>query len=280
LREIIELRLHEDEASIYLKPDEGVRLNDTVRKLVLVPGEPRFEEIRRIELLRKQRNEAFVFGWRIRRRYSRGELAEAKLFQLQIVPVFEPTGEECGTEYDDSRACDRCGAGRIQRSPLRLRLDKIPRGRHLAQTIGGETLIRTELAHALTKEGLTGFDTRDVYDSSFPKTVSDEYKQLLFESKPVIVSESTKCGINPLDLDEAGEFVCPEGHVIGLNLVSELYVSRKSWDGSDVCRTRQHIGSRQGLLVPEPVIVVSPRCFEVLQRRRIKGALFERAHME
>jgi hypothetical protein len=47
-------------------------------------------------------------------------LSSAQLFQLKINKVFEPAGEECGTEYNEGTACPFCGTGADQVSPLFL----------------------------------------------------------------------------------------------------------------------------------------------------------------
>jgi hypothetical protein len=59
-----------------------------------------------------------------------------------------------------------------------------------------------------------------------------------------------------------GTFRCPLGHVRGLNLLSELHLPSEDWRAMGFVRTREMVGSRSGLLVTRPPLVVSPRVLE------------------
>ena len=91
------------------------------RVVKVQPADDLFEEIREAELQRHTEGGLF-YSWDVRRTYQRGELEGAELVHLIPTGAFEPVGEDCGTQYDESAACPYCGAGRVQTSPLALDL--------------------------------------------------------------------------------------------------------------------------------------------------------------
>jgi hypothetical protein len=103
----------------------------------------------------------------------------------------------------------------------------------------------------------------------------------LFPRKHVRISEPTVVGIKPCDADERGEYRCRQGDTIGLNLLSELSISRADYfDGpADIVGTKEYIGCRQGVLRPERCVVISRRVWEIMIANRIRGAHFEVANI-
>jgi hypothetical protein len=89
----------------------------------------------------------------------------------------------------------------------------------------------------------------------------------------------TEFGINPFNTDAPGAHRCPRGHVLGLNLLSEVTVLRADWDGSDVALTLEMVGTKRGDLRPRPLCLISPRFYQLLSRERVKGAYIEVAHL-
>jgi hypothetical protein len=75
------------------------------------------------------------------------------------------------------------------------------------------------------------------------------------------------------------EYRCPEGHTIGLNILSELSVRGADFQGCDLAVTDQYIGARQGVLRPERLLVASTRLYKFLQEAGLKGITFEVAHL-
>ena len=91
----------------------------------------------------------------------------------------------------------------------------------------------------------------------------------------------TRFGINLFDPDENGEYRCPLGHVLGLNLLSELSVVGEDWDGADVCATKQWTGMRSrngGVFRPRPLLLISQRMRNLLAALKAKGFELEVAH--
>jgi hypothetical protein len=101
--------------------------------------------------------------------------------------------------------------------------------------------------------------------------------QLTVTSQQVEVIQPTRFGVKPHD--ESADFRCPLGHVSGLNLLSEVWVKRESWDGSDVSRTAQMVGHREGVLTPAPLLLISPRLQRLFKQEMIKGYNAEVAHL-
>jgi hypothetical protein len=103
--------------------------------------------------------------------------------------------------------------------------------------------------------------------------------QLLITSEPVPVLPPTKFGLQPFDEDLAGRYRCPFGHIAGLNLLSEVTISRGQWDRSDLVRTKEMVGVRGGVLRPHPILVGSPRLRELFSKHSIRGVQMEVVHL-
>ena len=105
--------------------------------------------------------------------------------------------------------------------------------------------------------------------------------QLIITSQPVSMVLPTRCGTDPFDDDPDGAYRCPYGHIMGLNLLSEISVARGEWDGSDLAHTLQYTGypfpkSQRNFLLPggcsgNQHLLISPRFREVLLEHKIKG---------
>jgi hypothetical protein len=162
MRETIEFRVDEDYASKLFADGEGAKLG-IARKITIAIDDPRFAMIGELQrTIKSDTNRSFFYGWRVKRQYTREELAGAKLFKLVVAATIEPSGEECGTKYDESTACPRCGAGATQISELRLDLRKVPKGKEIVTTIANEIVVSQYLAERMTDAGLTGYELRPV----------------------------------------------------------------------------------------------------------------------
>lgn len=111
------------------------------------------------------------------------------------------------------------------------------------------------------------------------RTKYPTWYQLIVTSKPVPVLPPTKFGLQPFDEDAAGTYRCPFGHVAGLNLLSELTISRAQWDVSDIARTEKMIGARGGVGRPHPILLASPRLRQLFVNHSVRGARFEVAYL-
>jgi len=276
MRETIEFRIPEDRAAMFLEPGLGTSLGGTVRKVVLPMDDPRVKLIGDLEREFHKRAQSFFYGWDISRRYSRKELEAAELLQLLIRPTFEPPGELCGTQYDESAACPHCGAGALLRGDLHLDLQRVPKKRDLALTIAGEAVVSTQLVKALRKHGITGAEYRPVRHKT--GGVSKEWHHLVVTSPALDILPPSRVGTKPFNLDEQGGYRCPLKHVAGLNRLSELWVRRADADGSDWMHTRQLIGTRRGVLRPEAQLLISPKLYRLLEDLKARRFEIEVGH--
>jgi len=101
--------------------------------------------------------------------------------------------------------------------------------------------------------------------------VPPPWYQLVVTAPPAPIVPPTRTGRNLLDADERGRYRCPHGHVLGLNLLSEVFVDGTRWDGGDVACTRELLGVRRGLLALAPCLLISPRLRKLLLDYRIRG---------
>lgn len=278
MKEVHEFRIPERWATAYLPDDAGVRVGSSVRKVVVSPDQPLFELIGRVQRQQRSRGQHLFLTSALRRQYSTAELDQAELLHLVVETLFEPPGELCGTVYDDSEACPLCGAGRRRISPLKLDLSRVPRTRHIAISIGGERVIRERVAAHVQAAGLLGFDFQTILGCG-PRTRQGGFRGLDIVGPRASVVEPTTFGLNVFDLDPKGEYRCPRGHVAGLRVLSELTIARESWSGNDIAETTQLYGKRMGYLVPEPMLLISPRTYRILQSLGIKGARYEVVHL-
>ncbi|MBJ7880430.1 hypothetical protein [Gelidibacter salicanalis] len=279
MKETIELRINYDYANLLFKADEGKKLGTSVKVVELLKNDPRYNQVPIIAKKVKQKyDEVFFFGWEIKRKYSKKELDTAPLLHIKIKSTFEPAGEECGTLYDETVACEICGAKRKQRSPLRLKYGSVPK-KDIARTIAGEVVVSEKFATAFKQKGLKGLIFEPVV---FDKGASNYYQ--LVASTKIELSQSTVAGINPFDLSASSEreiYKCPKGHTLGLNLLSEAYVlNSQSITENDFFSSKQQIGVKRGLLRPEPLYFCSPAFREMVEEEMLSGFDFEIAHIQ
>jgi hypothetical protein len=183
LKTEIEYRISEEHARSVFLPNEGKRINESITLIRLDAEDPRWTAL--AQLYAKHKGTGF-YGWNIRRRYSVNETNDAQLHLLDIDSRVRPTGEECGTQYSDLDMCPFCGAGRMQVSPLRLRIPKVPRRAEIAQSWGREIIVSARVVRLLIDSHITGFGLGPVQRSkkgeeeafTFMQTPSG--KQLLF----------------------------------------------------------------------------------------------------
>ena len=347
MQELMEFRIDERFAHLLFADNEGTKLG-IARKITIASDDPRFS---RIGELHKELQEAaagsFFYGSRFLRRYSPKELERAELLKLVVTTAFEPAGEECGTRYDESTACPKCGSGATQVSDLWLDLRKVPKGKEIASTIAGEWIVSQHLAELLTDAGLIGFELRRVRHRAYyendgldlrqlaagrqllekaedagclyqpgkfyvwvnraenyslwekaqaehaalrelatkqRRKVFPVWYQLVTTTAAAEIASPTRVGSTPFDDDPKGEFRCPLGDLIGLNLLSEVSITAASRGENDIICTRQyigmqHTGTEPGLLRPRQVTLISPRFWKLLSKARIKGIDIEVAHL-
>lgn len=292
MQEKVELRIYKKYAHLILQPNEGKDLGLYVG-VEISTNDPRFEKARLLtEEIRKKYNDFFFLYSEIKRKYSKKELDTATLLHLKIKAVFEPTGEECGTLYDESAACEICGANRKQVGKLKLKKGSIPK-KDIARTIAGEVVVSERFATVFKQRGLKGASLEPII---LDKGTSNYYQ--LMATSELELTMDTVAGVNIFDFSEGSEpteftvsgghhvniekevYKCPKGHTIGLNILSELYVLRSpSINDYDFFSSKQKIGVKRGLLQPEPLYLCSPAFRKMVEEEKLSGFEFEIAHI-
>ena len=335
MRTVIEFRIPEANAATVLSPSDGVLLGGTVRKLVMTLPDDRFALVGRAEADRRAAGRTFFTWWNVTRSYTAAELDRADVFTAEVARVFEPAGEECGTEYDETVACPVCGADARRVGPLWLPAGRVPKAVDVARTIAGEVVVSQRFAEAAVAAGLTGFDLRPVHDGKATPGAVEAWTRLLTDSRliegasaagvdpdsstyfvwlgspgqadvvdavarevgvrwnpgtgrrwyelvvsrTVSVSADTVFGENPFTDPGVRPDRCPNGHVLGLNRLSELSVIEGSMPEVDLAATVEFVGARRGLLRPQPILVASARFREILETAGLKGFSVEVARL-
>lgn len=280
MREIAEFRVDEQFAPMLFSDGEGKRLGDSVRKVDIETNDPRFKRIGELQnQLLQSKGKPFFYGWKLTRRRTAKELESARMLHLRIVPVFEPPGEECGTRYDETAACPKCGTGAKQVGPLLLDVKSIPKGKDFAKTIAGEVVVSRRVLDLFVGHGISGAAFHPVRAKGAKSLETLNWSQLVIRSAEAEIVAPTRVGNDPFDDDPKNEYRCSEGHLIGLNLLSELSISSASVGEADIVASRQFIGVRRGLLRPERMILVSPKLWRLIDSEKLKGYEIEVAHM-
>ena len=278
---VVEFRITEEEAARHLPPDVGRRLGDSVRVVTTPEGSDIYALIGSIERQRRG-DDPFYVSFKIERRYRPAELAAAALFYWKPTSYFEPTGEECGTDYDESTTCRYCRVGRTQRSVLVLDLTRIPR-RDVAVSLAGEIVVSDRFREVFEAHGFTGaiFGPVRHHRRTRGRSLPTVHQLILTAARPDVAAPPTRFGIGPFDADTDGEYRCPLGHVAGLNLLSEVTVDVPTPPASDLTATAQAIGLPigTGLIRPEPLLLVSPRLYDMIELGKMTRGRFVVAHV-
>jgi hypothetical protein len=276
LRETIDFRIPEDHAAEYL-PGAGEPLSSGVRRVVVMAGDPLYREIGRLHDSFQKQGRSFFFGNTINREYTSRELSSADWFVVRPKRTFEPAGEECGTRYDESTACTICGACAKQISALCVDSRKIPGNIDFARTIAGEVIVSSAAAQVFARMSLIGMRLAPVYLINRSNSLSEHWFQLRSDGPPVHIDRSrTRAGRNVFDDSSWG--ACPLGHVIGLRALSEIWFVSAQNPEVDFMRTAETAGVRQGLLRPEPFLLISRRARSAIVEAKLRGFVFEVAH--
>jgi hypothetical protein len=233
MREIIEFRINNEYAHLLLKPNEGKR-NASNTIIHITKEDLKFEQIRILcKDIRERKNDFFFLYSNIKREYSKEELGQATLLQIKLKTTFEPAGEECGTIYDETEACEICGANRKQIGTLKLKKGSIPK-KDIARTIAGEVVVSERFKEIFEQRNLRGIEFLPI---EFARGVSGYYQVIV--NSELELTTNTIAGVNVFDFSKGSEsqeftlqngisvklkqevYKCSKGHTIGLNLLSE-----------------------------------------------------------
>jgi hypothetical protein len=270
MEEIYEFRIPEGWALEWLDSKEGKRNSTGSVRIVTTRRE--CELFGRILSIHKQRmrvGERLFLSWAVRRVYEQDELDAAELFVLRTSNIFEPPGEELGCVYlpdvdGPAEADNRVGSLVLQCSRFR--------GRSYCESIAGERLVGPELQTFARENALSGVRFGTVLCTGADRSNSG-WAELIVTSKKVLVTPPTLAGDGLVDFSSIESHGDREN--LGLNVLSEVFIERESWDGSDFVVSKQTVGAHQGLLRPYRILFVSKRLFSTLSPKMRRGLIFE-----
>lgn len=267
--------------------DENYRVKgEDVEIISLYGDDPRFSPLVRTYTKYKRRPDFFGYV-RLEREYSEKELATARILRMMIKDAFEPSGEECGTRYDDTCACGKaldagydltCGSGRRQTSNLVLDISKIPKA-DITMTIalGEEWVVSSKFKELVLENGIDGCEFKPVEDVKGREKFKNKWFQLIVKKEVEVSIPPSFFADDPFI--KSNLYHCSRcGRLKGLRLWSELYLKPNQFTG-DIAKTKELYGFRKGLLMPTPFIVISQKFYQVLKRGNIRGYSVEIAHV-
>ena len=281
MQEFVEIRVYEKFARQLFDETTGESvgaLTPSVRKLIVSTQSEKFRLIRELNAKERLATGKSVFSsWRLLHTYGKSELESARYFCIDISSIFEPSGEECGTLYDETSRCGICSSGDCQVGNLIISTKNIGRNIDVARSIAGEILVSTRFCNILSENNISGA----VYGAieSRSGVINDNWRQLKFVNSMATVSNKTKTGIDPFDDDLKNEYRCPRGDLIGLRLLSELYILSDTLPKLDIFQTKQFFGLRSGLLRPQRAIIVSKKLQSIFLNHKIRRLGFDVAHV-
>ncbi len=278
MRELFEFRIWEEYAALLFRPDEH-KSSGLSRKVLIYADDLKLIEVRKLqERLHSEYGKGLYSSWDIYRTYCKAEMEASPWFKLRIRSVFEPAGEECGTIYDEAKACPICHSGARQVTALYLPTSRIPKMKDLSATIAGEMVVSHKLVEAFQRHKVTGAEFAAIRSKRSPDVETPDWYQMIVPNTGIRIVPPTRTGIKPFDEDHENEQRCERGDLIGLNLLSEVSFAKETADDFDVQASAQFVGLKSGLLRPERVIFFSQRVRRLLESEGLKGAELEVAH--
>ena len=301
MKELVEFRIIMRYAHLLFRDDEGVNLGDTVKVVKIDKNDPRFNVIGELQKKARENDNLFFSCFDYKRIYTETEINNARWFQMFRTRHFEPTGEECGTVYDESSACPICGSGAKQLSPLKLKRSSIPKA-DMAETIawGDETIVSERFVEMVKDNNLKGMDFEPVISSANrgqklnyyqvrPQYYLDFSEKSVFGQDPFNLSgEFPGCTLEGVQPD--GTLVkkvippeiykCPNGDNVGLRSLSEIYIKTNPiLNDLDFFASKQTLGGREGLIRQHHLFFCSNRMMRLIKENNLKGFKFEVAHI-
>ena len=215
------------------------------------------------------------------RKYKQSELDRAEYLRLIIAPraVFYPHGEATGTIYDDSSMCPKCGWGRRQVSPLRLKLNRIRKGVDVARTVqrAYEYVVSQRFVDIVNLEGVTGLEFAPVEDTG-RKKVEAAWYQIVVTGRAELATPPTQFGYDYLmdNPEIERENICVEHENLGLNLLSEAHLRADLPPDSEFSITRQRSGEGRNF---DHTYIITQRLYRLLRECDVQGFDVEVAHV-
>ena len=215
-----------------------------------------------------------VFGYTIlpEHVYTDWECNQAEHLLMRVPWWCGEFGKSYDTRYDESRYCEKCGAGAkvIDRLIVPPRLARQVKGAMISKFSRNEVVISQEIAALLAKAGIEGFRLLPVVGPKSKLTPIEDVLHFQVERE---------CGAIPARNLVDPKNRCPDysresPHRPGFWLLSPLYLRRDQL-GGDLFVTRDHFEQYMGDILPGPLIVVSQKVYRILKNAGTQGVTFE-----
>ena len=289
MRLILDLRIAEDWAEKHLGPNVGKRMSQgpgfpvVTRQVVLDADDPSIEEIKQKVIASERWGESLFCFVNMDFEYQKEELAGACLLRLRPMVLLRTYSERYSTVYDDTNACAKCGAGRVQRSPLVIdpRYLKKKTTDFMVTITADEWIVSARLANLLGQLCSHDCTLEPIYDLRGEKM--GDWFQLKVHKVFGLAVPPTKFGLDYFhQQDRKGEYVCPEHWLSGLNLLSELYMTPENENDlfPTLSITKNRVGRKAGWIVPAPFLLITRRLADALLGNNIRGFGLDVVHVE
>jgi hypothetical protein len=156
---------------------------------------------------------------------------------------------------------------------------RVPQHKDISETISWvEWIVSARFARIVAENKLTGAELKPIFEFRNPTQQCQAWRQLWVTGRAGKLSKSTRTGKDPFSPSQVN-WICPLRHSVVTQFLSEIYLSRNEWDGSDITVTSELFGQGRNLLRPTPLIIVSQRMYRVLEDAGLKGFSCEVAHL-
>ncbi len=288
MRLVFDLRISEYWAEKHLGPSVGKPLIHTpgmptsTRQVIVDATDPMVEEIKQKVLASERRCESLFCFVNSDYYYDKEELTRAALLRFRPTVLVRTYGQRYGTDYDDSNACPKCGFGRVQRSPLIIdprHLNKKKKD-FLVTITADEWIVSAKLADLLRELASQDCTLEPIHD--FRGNRMDDWFQLKVSAVFGSAIPPTKFGQDHFHPEDTkSEYICPQHHLAGLNLISELYMKPQKepgqWPAMSI--TENRVGRKAGWIVPAPFLLVTRQLADAFEENKIRGFGLDVAHV-
>jgi hypothetical protein len=259
---------------------QSPKLPIVTRQIVVDAQDPLAGEIKQKVLESERRGESpgcFVNQDFI---YDDEEIARASLFRMRPMALLRTFGQRHGTVYDETNACTKCGAGRIQQSPLVIDPRYLTKKKKdfLVTITADEWLVSAKFANLIENAGVQNCSMEPIHD--LRGRPLDDWFQLKVNAVFGSAAPPTKFGVDYFHDDTSGEYVCRAHCLSGLNLVSELYVHCENRALiPELSKTNDRVGRKDGWIVPAPLLLISRGFADAIMQRNVRGVGLDVAYI-
>lgn len=205
-------------------------------------------------------------------KYSAEEMGNADYFHVNVPvrPVLDRKPEDEKSIYDFSGECRYCRFGWNQTADLTFKAKSLVKTFPLFRVFGrDEWIMNEEIRITLETNNIQGVEFRPVRAINGQSEIQSWY-QFIVKNRIGPCLPETYFGFDPLYTGSKDSNACPLGHTRGLNLLSEIHLSKKQLSGLDIAMTTDYIGGIGAVQVPTPLLIVSKKVYYLLKDKKTK----------